>query len=49
MNRLDNITDSMDLNLSNFQEMVKNRAAWHAAVIGLAKSQTRVRDCTANT
>ena len=40
VNRLDNITDAMDLNLNKFQEMVKDREAWHAVVIGLAESDT---------
>ena len=39
---LDDITDSMDMSLSNPQEMVKDREAWHAAVHGVAKSQTRL-------
>ena len=34
------ITDSMDLRLSKFREMVKDREAWHAAVHGVTKSQT---------
>ena len=34
------ITDTMDMNLSKFREMVMGRAAWHAAVHGVAKSQT---------
>ena len=34
------ITDSMDMNLSKLQEMVKDREAWHAAVHGVTKSQT---------
>ena len=34
------ITDSMDINLSKFQEMVKDREAWHAADYGFPKSQT---------
>ena len=37
---LDGIADSMDMSLSNFQEMVKDREAWHAAVHGVAKSWT---------
>ena len=37
---LDSITDSTDMNLSKFQEIVKDREAWHAVVHGVAKSQT---------
>jgi len=37
---LDGITDSMDTSLSKFQEMVKDREAWHAIAHGVAKSQT---------
>ena len=40
MRWLNSITDSMDMNLSKFQEMVKNRKAWCAAVSGVTKSQT---------
>ena len=37
---LDGITDSMDMSLSNFQEMVKDREAWCAVFHGVTKSQT---------
>ena len=37
---LDGINDSMDLSLSKFQEIVKDREAWHAAVHGVTKSRT---------
>ena len=40
------ITDSMDMNLSNFQELVTDREAWHAAAHGVAKSQTWLSDWT---
>jgi len=36
------ITDSMDMNLSNLQEIVKDREAWHVAVHGVIKSQTQL-------
>ena len=39
MRWLDSITDSMDMNLSKFQEMVKDREARHATVHGVTKSQ----------
>ena len=41
---LDGIADQMDISLSKLQETVKDMEAWHAAVHGDAKSQTRLRD-----
>ena len=40
------ITDLMDMNLHKLQEIVKDRETWHAAVYGVAKSQTRLSDWT---
>ena len=49
MRWLDGITNAMDMNLSQLQEMVKEREAWNAAVHGVTKCQTQLGDWTTTT
>ena len=43
---MDGITDSMDMGLGGLHELVMDREAWRAVIHGVAKSRTRLSDCT---
>ena len=46
MRRLDGMTDSMDVSLSELRELLMDRKPWRAAIYGVTKSRTQLSDCT---